>query len=96
MPVVKSSRDHARERDVAAAANQLAAGLAPGASASVDPEQPRVVTEYFCSGERTSESAEVLESDFDDDEDEYVDIASVADEDEEDEFHQLDGHQQQD
>ena len=91
MQVVKSSRDRARERDVPAAANQLAAGLAPGASASADPELLRVVTEYFCSGERTSESEEILESDFDDNEDEDVDMASVADEDEEDEFHQLDG-----
>ena len=51
MPVVKSSHDRARERDVPAAANQLAAGLAPVASASADPELLHVVTEYFCSGE---------------------------------------------
>ena len=56
MPGLKSSLDLARERDVAAAANQLAAGLAPGAAASVDPELLRVVTEYFCSGDRASES----------------------------------------
>ena len=88
MQVVESSCDRARERAVAAAANQLAAGLAPGASASVDPELLRVVADYFCSGERASESEEILESDVDDDEDEDVDMASVADE-EEEEFHQL-------
>ena len=51
MPVAEGLRDAARERDVAAAVNELAAGSGRGA----DPDLLRVVGDYFCSRDRECE-----------------------------------------